>query len=376
MPKAQRSPIALVLTLVLALVLALVVAPAGADPRTEREQARARKAQAAKDLNTLKASDAVLAQAVADLDAHITTQSAQVEGARQAVQAAEAQLADAQHRLELTEARIVQLRRAVVNRAVEAYIRPSQNSIDELVSSEDVTEATLKQTLLDQVTGNDQAALEELRAAQEDYAAEKEAAAAAAAAAAARRDEAEARLRELQGSRAEKARLKSALDARIAEIQHEVEGLSAQEGRLSQIISAAERASAGSAAPAGARSGSGLIWPARGTVTSEYGNRWGRLHAGIDIANATGTPIWAAKSGTVIQAGTMSGYGNVVIIDHGGGFTTLYGHQSRIAVRNGQSVTQGSVIGYIGSTGHSTGPHLHFETRVNGSPQNPRRYLP
>ena len=382
--KAPRSLIAVVLALVLASVLALVGTPgAGADARSEREQARARKAQAAKDLNTLRASDAVLADAVADLDAHISTQNAHVEGARQAVQAAEAQLADARHRLELTEARILDLRRAVVDRAVEAYIRPSQNTIDELVSSQDVSEATLKQTLLDQVTGNDQAALEELRAAQEDYAAEQQAAADAAARAAAQRAEAEARLRELQGARAEKARLKAALDARIAEIQREVDGLAAQEGRLTQIISQAEAAarqrtvSASAApAPAGARSASGLIWPARGTVTSEYGTRWGRLHAGIDIANATGTPIWAAKGGSVIHAGSMSGYGNVVMIDHGGGFTTVYAHQSRIAVRNGQSVSQGEVIGYIGNTGNSTGPHLHFETRVNGSPQNPRRYLP
>ena len=100
------------------------------------------------------------------------------------------------------------------------------------------------------------------------------------------------------------------------------------------------------------------------------------MHQGIDIAAPTGTPIVAAKAGDVIFAGGMGGYGNCVIIDHGGGFSTLYGHQSRIAAGDGQSVERGQVIGYVGSTGHSTGPHLHFETRVNGSAQNPRRYLP
>ena len=123
-------------------------------------------------------------------------------------------------------------------------------------------------------------------------------------------------------------------------------------------------------------SGSGIMWPLRGRVTSGYGRRWGRLHAGIDIAAPKGTPIRAAKAGTVVFAGQMSGYGNVVIIDHGGGLSTLYGHQSRLGSSRGQRVSQGQVIGYVGSTGHSTGNHCHFETRVNGVARNPRNYLP
>jgi murein DD-endopeptidase MepM/ murein hydrolase activator NlpD len=103
--------------------------------------------------------------------------------------------------------------------------------------------------------------------------------------------------------------------------------------------------------------------------------RWGRMHEGIDLGAAYGTPIHAAAAGTVIYAGWMEGYGNLVIIDHGGGLATAYGHQSSIAVANGQSVSQGQVIGYVGSTGHSTGPHLHFEVRVNGAPVDPLGYL-
>jgi murein DD-endopeptidase MepM/ murein hydrolase activator NlpD len=117
------------------------------------------------------------------------------------------------------------------------------------------------------------------------------------------------------------------------------------------------------------------MWPTRGTVTSEFGNRWGRLHAGIDIAAPSGTPIFAAQSGTVIFSGVQSGYGNVVILSHGGGLTTLYGHQSRVAASNGQQVGQGDNIGFVGNTGRSTGPHLHFETRYGGSPRNPRGCL-
>jgi len=103
--------------------------------------------------------------------------------------------------------------------------------------------------------------------------------------------------------------------------------------------------------------------------------RWGRMHDGIDIAASSGTPIHAAASGTVIYAGWMEGYGNLVVIDHGNGLSTAYGHQSSIAVGNGQAVAQGQTIGYVGTTGHSTGPHLHFEVRVNGAPVDPLGYL-
>ena len=103
--------------------------------------------------------------------------------------------------------------------------------------------------------------------------------------------------------------------------------------------------------------------------------RWGTLHPGIDIGVPTGTPIHAAAAGTVIYCGWMSGYGNLVMIDHGGDLATLYGHQSRIAVSCGESVTQGQVIGYSGCTGFCTGPHVHFEVRVNGSPVDPLGYL-
>jgi murein DD-endopeptidase MepM/ murein hydrolase activator NlpD len=110
-------------------------------------------------------------------------------------------------------------------------------------------------------------------------------------------------------------------------------------------------------------------------VTSPYGERWGRMHEGIDIGVGYGTPIAAAASGTVVYAGWESGYGNFVVIDHGNGLATAYGHQSRIAVSNGEAVTQGQVIGYVGCTGHCFGPHLHFEVRVNGAPVDPLGYL-
>jgi Peptidase family M23 len=122
-----------------------------------------------------------------------------------------------------------------------------------------------------------------------------------------------------------------------------------------------------------ARNPGGFIRPVNGTVTSPFGD--GRGHKGIDIAAGTGTPIAAAKAGTVTFAGSQSGYGNVVYISHGNGVETRYGHMSKITCRRGLQVSQGTKIGEVGSTGHSTGPHCHFEIRINGSPVNPAKYI-
>src|SRR5207253_11423147 len=122
-------------------------------------------------------------------------------------------------------------------------------------------------------------------------------------------------------------------------------------------------------------SAAGLIWPVNGPVTSPFGYRWGRLHAGIDIGVPYGTPIHAAAAGTVVLAAWTGGYGNYTCLDHGGGLATCYAHQSSYAVSAGAQVTQGQVIGYVGSTGHSFGAHLHFEVRINGNPVDPLGYL-
>ncbi|NEQ20914.1 MAG: peptidoglycan DD-metalloendopeptidase family protein [Microcoleus sp. SIO2G3] len=122
----------------------------------------------------------------------------------------------------------------------------------------------------------------------------------------------------------------------------------------------------------------GFIWPAKGVLTSGYGRRWGRMHKGIDIAASVGTPVFAAGPGVIVSAGWNSGgYGNLVEIQHPDGSLTLYAHNNRILVRRGQEVAQGQQISEMGSTGRSTGPHLHFEVHPNGrGAVNPMAYLP
>ena len=121
--------------------------------------------------------------------------------------------------------------------------------------------------------------------------------------------------------------------------------------------------------------GISLIRPVSGTITSRFGRRSSGTHTGLDIANSKGTPISAAASGTVTFAGRKGGYGNLVVIDHGNGVQTYYAHNNSIAVSAGQYVSQGQVISYMGSTGNSTGSHLHLEVRVNGVCQNPQNYV-
>ena len=127
--------------------------------------------------------------------------------------------------------------------------------------------------------------------------------------------------------------------------------------------------------------GGGMIWPISGPITSEFGWRvhpiFGsqRFHSGLDIGGDYGMPIHAAQSGVVIEAGWIGGYGNTVMIEHGNGVVTLYGHNESLAVGVGQQVSQGQVIAYCGSTGNSTGPHCHFEVRLGGEPVSPWNYL-
>jgi murein DD-endopeptidase MepM/ murein hydrolase activator NlpD len=375
---------------VLALVVGLAT-PAGAASTTaarkRQAQARAAKAAAAAKLNALKASDDQLEKAVSALATQVRAQNAKVASARQAVNVAESAVKAADAQIAATESEMSNLHGAVVDRAVAAYVRPQQAAFAGISEAKSLEDASRRASMLRQVANSDRDILDQLRATREDLGIEKEKAAAAREVAAQRRAAADQQLSAYKANLAEKARLEHALNARIAEVTGEVDALAREDAAIQAVLNseaakaaAARRASrdgAGSADDSGGRiSGVGMRWPVGGPVTSEFGYRWGRLHAGLDIGAGTGTPIHAAKSGTVIFSGQQNGYGNVIIISHGGGLTTLYGHQSRLAARDGDEVSTGDVIGYVGSTGHSTGPHLHFETRVNGSPQNPRRFLP
>lgn len=186
---------------------------------------------------------------------------------------------------------------------------------------------------------------------------------------------------DLAASEAEQAALQESLEAYKAESEAEYDRIASEMQDVSnQIAALSAQAAANGSVPMGDGT---LIWPTPScTVTnSAYGYRVHpiystvKFHAGEDIPAGYGAEILAAASGTVVTAGWVSGYGNYTVIDHGGGLMTAYGHQSSFAVSVGDVVTQGQVIGYVGSTGNSTGPHLHFEVYVNGATVDPKSYF-
>lgn len=197
--------------------------------------------------------------------------------------------------------------------------------------------------------------------------------------------QARSQLDSLAGERQNLVELAAVQRRHVAAQVAEMEDLSAaEEAQLEALIRereaelAAKRRAAGITGNVANEGGTGAFsWPVTGTITSPFGwrsNPFGgspEFHQGLDIAAPTGTTVTAAGGGTVIMAQWYGGYGNYILIDHGGGYSTGYGHLSAIYVSNGQNVTRGQAIGAVGSTGQSTGPHLHFEVRIDGKPVDP-----
>jgi murein DD-endopeptidase MepM/ murein hydrolase activator NlpD len=183
------------------------------------------------------------------------------------------------------------------------------------------------------------------------------------------------RRNQFASARADKASLLASTRASRQSLEEDVAALQKEQSAILARLQAS--APSAPAAPAAQSSGGPMVWPVSGPITSGFCERrsYEACHPGIDIAVPTGTPIHAAASGRVAIAGWVGGYGNYTCIQHSASLSSCYGHQSSIQVSVGQSVSQGQVIGLSGSTGNSTGPHLHFEVRINGSVVNPMNYL-
>ena len=297
----------------------------------------------------------------------------------------ERQLAEAQKRLEGREA-------VFYKRVRDIYINGRLSYLDVVIGSKDFSDFANRLEVLKRIIDSDINLISEIK---------KE------------RAQIEAHKKKLEEDRAKLVDLEKAALAKQAEIEQKkaernvvlqkaqndravamqaIEELNASSAQISAMLKERQAARAAAAAAADQSAGQGssytwvqgtgqLGWPVSGEITSPYGYRvhpiWGTTiyHSGIDIGVDEGTPVHAADSGVIVWAGWMGGYGYAVVIDHGNGLSTLYGHNSELAVDEGQSVSKGQVVAYAGSTGNSTGPHVHFEVRENGDPVDPMGYL-
>ena len=280
-------------------------------------------------------------------------------------------------RLAVTERRLAEHRARLRGRLRTVYMYGRTGYVDVLLGAEDVREFVTRWHFVSTIVRADGRIIreyaedvEEHRAFLETLRQEQARLAAVSAETAVRQREVEARG---QAKRSALARLRQERRA----FERMVRELEEDSRQVEALIRRSQRAT--SRGVALARSLSGFIWPARGVFTSGYGIRRHpifrirRMHTGQDIAAPSGTPVQAASDGRVIYTGWFGGYGKIVVVDHGDGVSTLYAHLSRILTRSGARVRRGEVVGRVGSTGYSTGPHVHFEVRVNGRPIDPAR---
>ena len=284
------------------------------------------------------------------------------------------QLDEAQRRLELLRARLERSIAVLEDRLIAVYKSGQPDYLTVVLQADGFDDLVERADYLAALEDQDSNIIERVRELRNEMQETVDTVKAARDEIARKKQELEATRAKLETRTAELAAARRAHQATLADVRGQREALEGDLTELSEKI--AEQLGSGAPLPAGPiRPGSGsMIWPVNGTITSGFGMRWGRMHEGLDIAAPGGTPIRAAESGNIVLAAYTGGYGNYTCIEHGGGLATCYAHQSGYARTSG-FVGQGTVIGYVGTTGSSTGNHLHFEVRVNGTAVDPLGYL-
>jgi len=363
-----------VLCAAVAFAVAAVLLPgvAGAQSASQLEDVKQRVDRVTEQLEAARGDAQAARAALAAADADLAEVEVRVNEAAAAVTAQEAAVTLAAERLERLRADVEALEAAFEARAVELFKNGSVQSFEVLLAAGDLQDAIDRTGFIERISGTGRDDLEAVQASRVALQAEAERFEAERERLEELREEEEALLAEVQRVRDAQAAALGDARVEVDSLASQRDDLSAEAERIERLIEEARSTPVATTTP----SSGGYIWPVCKRVTSNFGYRWGRLHAGTDIDGNTGDPIGAAKAGVVISAGYQGGYGYLVLIDHGDGVVTAYAHQSQILVSSGQSVRRGERIGLIGNTGQSTGSHLHFETRVNGSAVDPRRFLP
>ena len=325
---------------------------------------------------------------IGSLQARQQTLQADLDRKKASLVQTQAKLRQERARLARLRARLVVVRRALSRRLVEMYKADRPDILTVVLNSDGFADLLSRGEFIARIADQDRRIVTIVRDAQRDAKETEERLdklerrqQEITAQVLARRNEVAMVKQDLIGTRvgyektqAGKQRALSKVRVDRHELEDHLDGLEKEQAKIRARLAASAGGGGGGGGPIKRGSGQ-LIWPANGPISSGFGQRWGRLHAGVDIPLPIGTPLRAADGGRVAIAGAVGGYGNYTCIQHGGSLSTCYGHQDSIGVSVGQNVSQGQVIGRSGNTGHSTGPHLHFEVRVNGSPVDPMGYL-
>ncbi len=354
------------------------------EARKERDELREDRAKALRELESAKLADEELADLIIWLNTEIATTELAVARLRSELVVVEAELAQARQTQQDARDETARLKEEIATIAVAGFVRSTRKE-EAFFSAGSIADAHRQDSLIREANAEPAELLDEMRRVQE----EGRLAEAAVTDAAQATIELEAQLAGvlagLEADQTESTELKAEYEQRVADWQAKVDEWDTSIADLTEFIIANTPPSTTgftSAPPPSDPSVQGYQWPLVGRLSSGFGPRvhpiFGtrRMHTGLDIGGRSGEPIYAAKGGVVIFAGWRGGYGNTVVVDHGDGFSTLYAHQSQIGSAVGQEVTIGEVIGFVGSTGWSTSPHLHYELRMNGQPIDPLPYLP
>ncbi len=310
-------------------------------------------------------------------------QQAQINTLRQALDATAFQLAQLEQKIADFNQQLAEINATAAELAVQRYMQEGVDPVVILFSNEDLSDGLALLALTETLFGDTADAIAQARVVEDELRLASEQVEALQAEITRLQAELEAGLPELEQKQAEWEELEEQYNDLRQQWQDSLARLEAEDRQLTQFIQQrrAEEEIRRKLAALAQTGSSGFVRPALGEITSGFGNRlhpilgYYRLHAGVDYNGNTGDPIIASRNGVVILAEYYGGYGHTVILDHGDGFTTLYAHLSAYNVSVGDTIEAGRTLGAMGSTGLSTGPHLHFEIRRNGTPVDPLPYL-
>ena len=372
----RKSRFAMIVAILLMLTFAVETSLASAATLSQIRNNIKNKQQ---ELNESKAKEKSLGDQVNSLEQKINSKQSDIDELEASISEAQAKLETLEEELAAAEEKVNTQNENLNARLRNMYKNGSVGFIDVLMDSGSFSEFLNNLSLVEKVYTSDQDVLEELQKAYDEIDAKKKEIETLQAELSESKATMEEQKSSLEADKASVEKKKSEIAADSAETQRELDKLEADAQALTSSIR-----NSGSSSSSSKYNGGIMAWPVPSchTVSSGYGGRIHpttgkyKFHGGLDIPGSYGSAIVAANSGKVIWAGNRGdSYGNYVIIDHGGGVSTLYGHSSKVLVSTGQSVSRGQRIANVGSTGRSTGPHCHFEVRINGSRVNPTPYV-